>query len=337
MEKVVIYGAGNMGRAALELLRGRCEVTGFIDGNPALWGSSISGVPVWSLSNTPEELCDAAALVAMAVCPFSSIRKSLLEFGFQRVVPAGDYVNAQYTQDEILNTWRARDLRGTPSFADEKSVLDYRAACQWFTQRTDGEQALDGSKYFPEFLNAQISRCGIMLDTAALDGGYIDSFLQRNKDGRVYSYVLTPQTVSIQSLLEKYQGRPVSFFECEAAGQDGTLNCRRIGLMRPFTQKQMYAVPVKTIDTAMEDTAFDYLRCYSMSEALPILRGGERSIHKYRPLIAVNIGHYQSDFLQVPPYLIEQCVNYKFYFRMHSYQGNDCILYAVPCEKTDGS
>ena len=176
-----------------------------------------------------------------------------------------------------------------------------------------------------------------MLDTAALDGGYIDSFLQRNKDGRVYSYVLTPQTVSIQSLLEKYQGRPVSFFECEAAGQDGTLNCRRIGLMRPFTQKQMYAVPVKTIDTAMEDTAFDYLRCYSMSEALPILRGGKRSIHKYRPLIAVNIGHYQSDFLQVPPYLIEQCVNYKFYFRMHSYQGNDCILYAVPCEKTDGS
>ena len=253
------------------------------------------------------------------------------------MVPAGDYVNAQYTQDEILNTWRARDLHGTPSFADEKSVLDYRAACQWFTQRTDGEQALEGSKYFPEFLNAQISQCGIMLDTAALDGGYIDSFLQRNKDGRVYSYVLTPQTVSIQSLLEKYQGRPVSFFECEAAGQDGTLNCRRIGLMRPFTQKQMYAVPVKTIDTAMEDTAFDYLRCYSMSEALPILRGGKRSIHKYRPLIAVNIGHYQSDFLQVPPYLIEQCVNYKFYFRMHSYQGNDCILYAVPCEKTDGS
>ena len=333
MEKVVIYGAGNMGRAALELLRGRCEVTGFIDGNPALWGSSISGVPVWSLSNTPEELCDAAALVAMAVCPFSSIRKSLLEFGFQWVVPAGDYVNAQYTQDEILNTWRARDLRGTPSFADEKSVLDYRAACQWFTQRTDGEQALDGSKYFPEFLNAQISRCGIMLDTAALDGGYIDSFLQRNKDGRVYSYVLTPKTVPMQSLLEKYQGRPVSFFECEAAGQDGTLNCRRIGLMRPFTQKQMYAVPVKTIDTAMEDTAFDYLRCYSMSETLPILQGGERSIHKYRPLIAVNIGHYQSDFLQVPPYLIEQCVNYKFYFRMHSYQGNDCILYAVPEEK----
>ena len=333
MEKVVIYGAGNMGRAALELLRGRCEVTGFIDGNPALWGSSISGVPVWSLSNTPEELCDAAALVAMAVCPFSSIRKSLLEFGFQWVVPAGDYVNAQYTQDEILNTWRARDLRGTPSFADEKSVLDYRAACQWFTQRTDGEQALDGSKYFPEFLNAQISRCGIMLDTAALDGGYIDSFLQRNKDGRVYSYVLTPQTVPMQSLLEKYQGRPVSFFECEDAGQDGTLNCRRIGLMRPFTQKQMYAVPVKTIDTAMEDTTFDYLRCYSMSETLPILQGGERSIHKYRPLIAVNIGHYQSDFLQVPPYLIEQCVNYKFYFRMHSYQGNDCILYAVPEEK----
>ena len=333
MEKVVSYGAGNMGRAALELLRGRCEVTGFIDGNPALWGSSISGVPVWSLSNTPEELCDAAALVAMAVCPFSSIRKSLLEFGFQWVVPAGDYVNAQYTQDEILNTWRARDLRGTPSFADEKSVLDYRAACQWFTQRTDGEQALDGSKYFPEFLNAQISRCGIMLDTAALDGGYIDSFLQRNKDGRVYSYVLTPQTVPMQSLLEKYQGRRVSFFECEAAGQDGTLNCRRIGLMRPFTQKQMYAVPVKTIDTAMEDTAFDYLRCYSMSETLPILQGGERSIHKYRPLIAVNIGHYQSDFLQVPPYLIEQCVNYKFYFRMHSYQGNDCILYAVPEEK----
>lgn len=337
MERDAIYGAGNMGRAVLELLRDRCEVIGFIDGNPALQGTEISSVPVYHLSDVKvtQGLHNTVVLVAMTVRPFSEMKERLLKRGFCNIVPAGDYVAECYPQDEILNTWKFQDFPDTPPFADEKSLSDYHAACRWFTQRFDEDWALEGNKYFPDFLSTEISRCSVMLDTAALDGGYIDYFLQRNAAGCVYSYVLTPPTLSTETLLGKHQDCSVTFFDCEASEQDGTVSCRRIGLMQPFTREKVYTVPTKTIDTVMKNTAFDYLRCYSMSETLSLLRGGAHSIQKYRPVIAVNIGHYRSDFLHVPPYLVKQCPNYKFYFRMHSYQGNDCIMYAVPDEKCD--
>ena len=165
MEKVLIYGAGNMGKAVLELLSGRCEVKGFIDGNLALQGSRISGVPVYHLSDTDamEKLCDAVVLVAMTVCPFTKMKKILLKSGFHSIVPAGDYIAKQYPQEEILNTWKFQGTYNTPSFSDEKSFYDYHAACQWFSQRQDEDWHLEGNKYFPEFLEPQFSWCKIIL------------------------------------------------------------------------------------------------------------------------------------------------------------------------------
>ena len=334
MEKVFIYGAGNMGKAVLELLSNRCEVKGFIDGNLALQGSRISGVPVYHLSNmdSTDKLCDAV-LVAMTVCPFTKMKEILSECGFHCIVPAGDYVAEQYIYDEILNTWKFQGEYDTLSFSDEKSIYDYNTACQWFSQRTDKDWNLEDNKYFPIFLSSHLSQCRVMVDTAALDGGYIDAFLQKNTDRYVYAHILTPSTLSINSLREKYSPHHVHFFENEASEKDGTENCRRIGLMQPFTKDKTYHISTQKIDSSMKNTVFDYLRCYSMSEILPILQGGEQTIQQYRPIIAANIGHYKSDFFQVPLYLMKQCLDYKFYFRMHSYQGNDCILYAVPDEK----
>ena len=236
MDKVVIYGAGNMGRAVWELLCGGCEVIGFMDGNHALRGNRISGIPVWHPSDPDiaEQLHDAVSLVAMTVRPYSEMREKLLRLGACHIMPAGDYVAAQYPRKEILNTWTFQDFDDPPPFADEKSVSDYRAACQWFSRRLDEDWDLEGSKYFPDFLSAPISRCNVMLDTAALDGGYMESFLQRNTTGRVYSFMLTPQTLPAESLRKNYQDRLLSLFEYEAAGQDGVENDCRIGLMHPL-------------------------------------------------------------------------------------------------------
>ena len=66
-----------------------------------------------------------------------------------------------------------------------------------------------------------------------------------------------------------------------------------------------------------------------MSEALPIIAGARKVIRKYRPLCAINIGHYESDFVNMRHFL-ETCYEfYHFRFRMHSFSGNDCILYVM--------
>ena len=70
-----------------------------------------------------------------------------------------------------------------------------------------------------------------------------------------------------------------------------------------------------------------------MSQVLPIIEGAKKSIEKYRPIMAINIGHYKNDFLNVPLILKRYLIDYNFFFRIHSYQGNDCIFYAVPKER----
>lgn len=333
MDKIIIYGAGNMGKAVFELLKGCCDIIGFIDGNPNLKGKTVMGVPVYHLmdADSNPSILKAAALVAMTVCPYSEMREKLTSLGFSKVFPAGKYVAAQYEGHTILNVWSCDEFPDADAFSDAKSFENYDAACKWFSQNLDRRLDLTGNKYFPEFLSGQLSVCKTMLDTAALDGGYIETFLHGSPGRSAYAYILTPPTVSTSVLKEKFK-ESVQFFEKEAAGQDGVINCKRVGLMNPFTQLKDYVVPSEKIDITMTGTPFNYLRCYSISEALPILKGGERSIKKYRPLIAVNMGHYKSDFLEIPTYLKSICRDYYFYFRMHSYQGNDCILYAVPQE-----
>ena len=59
----------------------------------------------------------------------------------------------------------------------------------------------------------------------------------------------------------------------------------------------------------------------------------QKTIIKYRPIVAVNIGHYEDDFINVPLELKDKLIDYLFFFRMHSFQGNDSIFYAIPKER----
>lgn len=335
MKEIIIYGAGNMGKAVFELLKEHCRIKGFMDGNAALRGMSMMGVPIYHTSDVPtnQELCAADVLVAMTVCPFCDMRQMLADLGFSRIFPAGEYVAGFYKEYTLLNTWSHIEEFPKIGFSDGKSMEDYHAACEWFAHGIDEKMELTRDKYFPDFLSGQIANCKVMLDVAALDGGYIDAFLRRGEGRTAYAFCLTPQTVSVNALREKFERQAVHFLGGEAADQDGSMKYTRVGLMQPFTQKREYEVQTVKIDSAMKDIPFDYLRCYSMSEILPILKGGEESIKSCRPIISANIGHYESDFLDVPNYLKQLCSDYAFYFRMHSYQANDCILYAVPFEQ----
>lgn len=332
MDKIIIYGAGNMGKAVFDLLKSCCDIQGFLDGNSRIDGTTVMGIPVYSPSSfvANHQLLDITVLVAMTVCPFTSVKAVLANLGFEKIVPAGDYVASMYTEYPILNTWTADDLQQTIGFSDVKSTCDYDAACEWFMLRSDRDWGLVSNKYFPEFLNKSIAGSKVMVDTAALNGEYIDAFLKNGSGRSVYAHVLTPMSIDIDLLRAHYKAASVHLFMEEAADTEGFETCQRVGLMQPFTEGRKYKIKTTKIDTAMQDIPFDYLRCYSMSETLPVLRGAEKSICKYRPVIAVNISHYQSDFVNVPPYLNAICPDYRFYFRMHSYQGNDCILYAAP-------
>ena len=340
MDKVVIYGAGNMGRATTELLMNKCDILAIIDRNEKLKGNKIMDIPIL----TPDKLShlsnlnEITAVVAMVACPFAEVKNDLESWGLGKVEQAGAYVSKYYSG--MTNVWTSNKVERSfcDYFADEESKKDYLIACDWFEGNVDGElriNQIDRNKYFPSFLSGEISRSKVMVDTAVLEGGYVDIFLNQGLGRKAYAYTLTPSSVSREQMENWEKNRNIILFNKEAGAENGVTECRRMGLMRPFTKEESYKVETEKIDKTMKYIRYDYLRCYSMSKVLPILEGACETIQAYRPVIAVNIGHYESDFNDVPKYLKSILEKYLFYFRLHSYQGNDSILYAVPEEKTN--
>ncbi len=328
-----------MGKAVCRLLEGKYEIRCFLDRNAKLWNTRIHHR--YLVKNPEDADIDRSCkvVVAMVSDTFYHIKNSLKATGggYQEIVPAGELVRELYKKEEqyFTNIWKLdSEIRVDDYleiFQDEQSMSEWKMAYEWFKFGTETSYHVqDRNRFFPDFLKEEVDRCMAMLDTAALNREYIDTFLKANQSRKVYALQLHPASIGNHVLMRKYaSAENVKLFDYEA-GECNTVLCeKRLGLMEPFTDLQTVNHQTKKIDD-MELPYFDYLRCYSMSRADAILKGAAVCIQKYRPLIAVNIGHYESDFVQVPFTLKRLCENYSFYFRVHNYQGNDCLMYAVP-------
>lgn len=340
MEDIMIYGAGKMGRAACRLLDGKFRILAVLDRDARLKYTSIDGR--FPVINPEDKSADRTCriIAAMTACTCASLEKELQKLGYGTVVPAGEFLQEVYAADKICfaNLWTLKSEISEEIyrnlFSDELSGLNWGMAYEWFAYGTETAYRIgDRKKYFPDFLEADIDRCRVMLDTAALNGEYVDIFLEGRQDRTVYAMMLSSSKDEYDVFDARYASKGnVHLFDYEAGESNGTEWRTRAGLMEPFTSLNPVMCRTKRIDD-MEIPGFDYLRCYSMDRVEPVLKGARTSIKSYRPLIAVNIGHYESDFIRVPILLSNICEDYKFYFRVHSYQGNDCIMYAVPFER----
>lgn len=345
MEKVMIYGAGNMGKAVCKLLEGRCEVVCFLDKNMQLENTYIDDrFPILHPDNKAIDR-NCKVVVAMVACTFESVKIDLMNCGgggYQSVVPAEELISHFYAEESIFftNLWHLKcniDIDAYMElFTDSISKANWKMAYEWFAERKEsGYFVEDRKKYFPDFLKAELDACMTMLDTAILGGDYVDEFLKGDARRIVYALMLNPPSTNYQKLTRKYLGKRVHLLDEEAGEFNEEVSATRMGMMEPFTSIETVDYRTKKVDD-MGLPKFDYMRCYSMSRVEPILKGAYDSIVKYRPIIAVNIGHYESDFIHVPVLLEKMCENYKFYLRLHSYQGNDCIMYALPRNMTFG-
>ncbi len=336
-----------MGRAVADMAR-KCgnRVKAIIDRNPSIRGSSIDGVSVICPEDCSIEVKQSVRLiVAISAVPYHVIADNLRNQGFQRVDNSGDYLR-EIGYKNLVNVWTLDDSEGEQFnidlkcfFEDEESVCNYDAAVGWFAHREENidERILsnwDREKYFPSIIQSAIRPTDSMVDTAILSGEYVRRFFEIAKDGNALSFVLTPRTITpgeIESLRREFDNLRV--IDVELGESEGTYKCVRTGIMKPFDTENEIKISKTSLDCLGEEVKCDFFRGYSMSPVLPILRGSINTIHRCRPILALNIGHYKDDFVKVPAYLKEMLEEYVFLFRMHSFQGNDCILYAIPYER----
>lgn len=88
-----------------------------------------------------------------------------------------------------------------------------------------------------------------------------------------------------------------------------------------------------TIDESVEKLGLpriDFIKMDIEGAELDALRGGEASIRRHRPKMALSLYHKPEDFEVIPRYLNGLGLNYKFYLDHHTIYQNETVLFAVP-------
>src|SRR6266699_6486307 len=86
-QRVVIFGAGQLGRFVLPAVRNAgLEALAYCDNNSGLWGSQICGMPAMSPAEAVERYRDDACFL-VAVYNSGAAQRQLRELGCHRIVP----------------------------------------------------------------------------------------------------------------------------------------------------------------------------------------------------------------------------------------------------------
>ena len=81
----------------------------------------------------------------------------------------------------------------------------------------------------------------------------------------------------------------------------------------------------------------DYIKLDIEGAELDALRGGEATLRRYRPKLAVSLYHNPEDIETIPRYLAGLDLGYRFYLDHHTIYQNETVLFAVPGSRVHGN
>ncbi len=327
-----------MGLAAISLMkRKQLKIIVVLDKNAKQLPGEIEGVPVMHMDEVETTLLkDLTVVVCIAVCHFREIERELKNKGFKHIISCGKFVYELYPDRGFANLWKLESKqeniikKNQSIFLDEDSKKYYYYGAFFFKNLEDHSKLkiyLPKEKYFPPEIKEVLKNDEIVLDTFWLNGEYINRY-QELIGGFTHYYAFAVK----RKETNKEETR-ITFSSLEFSSFQSLKKVIRFGVMQPYTEGEAEEIIFDFIDNQMIGKKYTFLRCYSMSPCLDIIKGGFDSIKANRPVLAVNIGHYKQDFLEIPSLLKENLKSYSWIYRQHGYYGCDSILYGIPKER----
>ena len=89
-------------------------------------------------------------------------------------------------------------------------------------------------------------------------------------------------------------------------------------------------IPVVSLDDHLGDRRATFIKMDIEGAEMAALRGAEHIIRTQHPKLAISVYHCRDDVWRVPMLLLEYYPDYRFYYRVYAFSGNDTVLYAIP-------
>jgi FkbM family methyltransferase len=346
-KELILYGAGSMGRMALDLMRSAgIEPSLFVDQSAK---GSIGGVEVLPLNSlSPSQKQNALFVICVVTVPLESIALNLRNCKCMNVIHFYDYSEI-FFPDLMGNGWKKEKLlpneidvisRTIQSLDhDEQSSADYLRYLWWRLRRVDMQyDAYPVSplkKYFLQPAFPELGKNEIFVDAGAHHGELSKEFI-KIVDGFYSSiHAFEPDNANYER---------VRVQECLS---DDRVKLYKLALdseciNRKFINGMGYASRIDDLvgDIEVQSVTLDSLRDIQPTIIKLHIEGGEYNallgaancIEKNRPIIMVVADHNQDGIYSIPEFLMN-LNDYRLHFTYNDFCGNTSIFYAYPTER----
>jgi FkbM family methyltransferase len=352
--RIVLFGAGTLGRRALPLLREiGCEVVAFTDNNAAAWGTKIDEIPVRS----PEDAASLHGKTALFLVTiwndhhwFSETLGKLTSLGCTRVstyAPLYWRFPDRFLQLLLLNEPPHRVyedarsvLQAEKLWSDEDSLHAYRANIRWRALGDASELPGRPAKntYFPDDL-FHLQKTDSFLDCGAFDGDTIRELLACTDSAIQAIHAVEADTISFVRLqefvdsLEVNIRNRISLQKGALGSQRGFVHFESNGTLISRASETGSLVEVLAIDDIFADVPLTLIKMDIEGAEYEALIGGAKVIRRDRPILAICVYHTQSDIWRIPLLVHEIVPEHKLYLRAYEGDGFQTVMYAVPSER----
>jgi FkbM family methyltransferase len=351
--RIVIYGAGELGRKTLAGLRANgLEPLAFADRNPNVWHTRICGVPVYSPEDAINRLgADSVFAVAVwnpaATGGLNSIIKGLHARGCVRVV---SFVQLFWKYPETFLPYYLWD-RPSRIFEDAAAVREALALFSGRSQaeflrhlklRLTGEFGRFGSpdggaQYFPQGLfRPREDEC--FVDCGAFDGDTLRSFADWTGGRFTKAVAIEADPANFAALRQNVTADP------RLADRVRTLRVA-IGALRSkvrfaasglsgaaITDAGGLEVECLPLDEILLDEQPTFIKMDIEGAELDALQGASRTL-RHRPLLAICAYHAQNHLWKVPLSLARSLAESRLVLRPHRMDGFDLVCYSIPLDR----
>ena len=351
--RLVLFGAGNLGRKVLQCLRSiGVEPLAFADNSPSKWGSQVGGVPVLSPKDAAAQY-GGSALFLIAIWSlghyYRDSRTQLESMGCTHVDSTAflrwkfaDQLLPDFCQDLPHKLYeQAADVRKAASlWADDASRQEYLNHVRW---RALGDQNALGppvkeESYFLESLY-RIEDREVFVDCGAYTGDTAEQVIRRNPAfSRIVAIEADPENFDCLTkwigTLDTPVASRISALNVAVGAKRGKLRFQAGGgegaKLAADGNVVVECIPIDELAPAAGST---FIKMDIEGAELDALAGARRSIQKNRPILSICVYHKQDDLWRIPLFIDTLVEDYRFFLRAHDVDGWQLVCYAVPANR----
>ena len=348
--KVVIFGAGRLGRKILQGLSGTdLKAVAYADNNSRLWGKTVDGLPVLSPQEAAQQhSADATFIVAiwhpsreplmaalltqlmLLACRATSF--PLLFWRYPgKFLPHFFWDLPSRLLDQVERIRAAFDL-----LKDDLSRQAFVGQIQ-LRLRADfvciGSPA-PGEQYFPNLFSMSADEC--FVDCGAYTGDTIQSFLGQSSGlfRKVIAFEADPSVLPALETLQIDVGSRIVLYKAAVGAYNGVASFAGDGIGGGcVTEGPGTEVPCVRLDDALAAEHPSFIKMDIEGAEIQALEGAYRVIRQDRPVLAVCGYHRPDHFWRVPLFLKTLAPDSTLFLRTHCADGLDSVFYAVPPER----